>query len=98
LAPVAPFGGPIVDEIALGLGERDVVAAAWHEGEAQLGEIVLPAADRAGLMETGLPVMDQVAATRAGKLLRADHSYVRGLGVRCFRTPTINPELGEGLR
>jgi len=75
-ADAAPLGGPVAAVVLLGLEEADGIAAAGHQREAQLGEVILPAADGAGLMKARLVLVDQVAATGTGELGVLEH----GLG------------------
>ena len=70
LAHVAPFGSAEVAEILLGLMQAYRIAAAWHERETQLREIILPAADRTDLVEPGHLVVHQVTTAGTGKPFR----------------------------
>jgi hypothetical protein len=52
----------------LRLEQTDDSAAAGHERKTQLREIVLPSADGANLVKTGLVIEDQMTAAGTGKL------------------------------
>jgi hypothetical protein len=91
-AEIAALRGAIVAVILLRVLEADGVAAPGHLGEAQLGEIVLPATDRTDLVKSGLVVVYAVAATGTRKLLMLGHDDLR-LNSRFMVNEPPNPAL-----
>src|SRR3989338_4707071 len=75
---VAPFSGAERGIIVLRVFERNMIGAAGQAREPKLREVVLPQADGAFLVVTGLADKHQVTAAGAGKFSIVQHDYKIG--------------------